>query len=62
MPQSKNPLAEIVTTNYSPGPEKMSINKETVGKLWSKIGCIRNRPKKAWRWAQIEKIKAKTKG
>ena len=33
MSQSKNPLAEIVTTNYSPGPEKMSINKITVGKL-----------------------------
>ena len=33
MSQSKNPLAEIVTTNYSPGPEKMSIEKETVGKL-----------------------------
>ena len=47
MSQFKNPLAEIVYTKYSPGPEKMSINEETVSKLWTKIGCIRNRPKKA---------------
>ena len=33
MSQSKNPFAKIVTTNYSPGPEKMSIKEKTVHKL-----------------------------